>query len=122
MWLSRRITHPEQESEAAALGTISMGGSGAAVVTDGEKRHARVISPGGYCWQPGEQDSVLVIKGNELYVPGVLQDGGRAAPGEVVIYAGASEVRLKSGGTIEIRGRVEITGEAYVNGRKVVTE
>ena len=64
----------------------------------------------------------LVIKGNELYVPGVLQDGGRAAPGEVVIYAGASEVRLKSGGTIEIRGRVEITGEAYVNGRKVVTE
>ena len=101
MWLSKRIVQETPEFEPATLGTIS---------------------PGGYCWQPGEQDSVLVIKGNELYVPGVLQDGGRAAPGEVVIYSGASEVRLKSGGTIEIRGRVEITGEAYVNGRKVVTE
>ena len=122
MWLSKRIVQETPEFEPATLGTVSIGGEDAAVVTDGEKRHARVISPGGYCWQPGEQDSVLVIKGNELYVPGVLQDGGRAAPGEVVIYSGASEVRLKSGGTIEIRGRVEITGEAYVYGRKVVTE
>ena len=70
MWLSKRIVQETPEFEPATLGTVSIGGEDAAVVTDGEKRHARVISPGGYCWQPGEQDSVLVIKGNELYVEG----------------------------------------------------
>ena len=76
MWLSKRIVQETPEFEPATLGTVSIGGEDAAVVTDGEKRNARVISPGGYCWQPSASDSVLVIKGNELYVPGVLQSGG----------------------------------------------
>ena len=87
MWLSKRIVQETPEFEPATLGTVSIGGEDAAVVTDGEKRNARVISPGGYCWQPSASDSVLVIKGNELYVPGVLQSGGALQPGEVLIYS-----------------------------------
>ena len=122
MWLSRRIVQETPELEPATLGTVSIGGEDAAVVTDGEKRNARVISPGGYCWQPSEADSVLVIKGNELYVPGMLQSGKALAPGEVMIYSRGASIRLRNNGTIEIDGRVEITGEAFINGRKVLTQ
>lgn len=122
MWLSRRIVQETPESEPATLGTVSIGGEDAAVVTDGEKRNAKVISPGGYCWQPSEADSVLVIKGNELYVPGMLQSGGALSPGEVMVYSRGATLRLKNDGTIEVQGRVEISGEAFINGRKVLTQ
>ena len=122
MWLSKRIVQETPEFEPATLGTVSIGGEDAAVVTDGEKRNARVISPGGYCWQPSASDSVLVIKGNELYVPGVLQSGGALQPGEVLIYSGGASIRLKNSGEIELNGRLEISGEAFVNGRRVLTE
>ncbi len=122
MWLSKRIVQQAPEDEAATLGTVSIGGADAAVITDGEKRNARLISPGGYCWQPGASDSVLVIKGNELYVPGALQSGGEISPGEVMIYSRGASIRLQNDGTIAIQGRVEITGEAFVNGRRVKTE
>ena len=65
---------------------------------------------------------MLVIKGNELYVPGVLQSGGALQPGEVLIYSGGASIRLKNSGEIELSGRVEISGEAFVNGRRVLTE
>ena len=122
MWLSKRIVQETPEFEPATLGTVSIGGEDAAVVTDGEKRNARVISPGGYCWQPSASDSVHVIKGNELYVPGVLQSGGALQPGEVLIYSGGASIRLRNSGEIELNGRVEISGDAFVNGRRVLTE
>lgn len=122
MWLSKRIVQETPETEPATLGTVSIGGEDAAVVTDGEKRNAKLISPGGYCWQPSEADSVLVIKGNELYVPGRLHDGGEISPGEVRIYSNGASVWLKNDGTVEIRGEVRIIGEAFVNNRRVVTE
>ena len=41
-----------------------------------------------------DRDEVLVVKGNELYVPGKLQKSPHAlAPGEVLIYAGGSKGR-----------------------------
>ena len=73
MWLSKRIVQETPEFEPATLGTVSIGGEDAAVVTDGEKRNARVISPGGYCWQPGAGESVLVLKASQTYIPGALQ-------------------------------------------------
>lgn len=122
MWLSKRIVQQTSGPEPATLGTVSIGGADAAVVTDGEKRNAKVISPGGYCWQPCAADSVLVVKGDELYVPGMLQQAGNLAPGEVLVYSRGASIRLRNNGTIEINGTVEITGEAYVNGGKVLTE
>lgn len=123
MWLSRRITHPEQEPEAAALGTISMGGSGAAVVTDGEKRDVRIISPGGYCWQPGAGESVLVLKASQTYIPGALQTAqAELAPGEVMVFSNAARLVLRNNGDIEVKGRVRITGRLFVNGRELGAE
>ncbi|MBQ1264284.1 MAG: hypothetical protein IIY04_02580 [Oscillospiraceae bacterium] len=122
MWLSKKAVRAEEERDAATLGTVSIGGSDAAVVTDGAMRNARLITPGGYCWQPSAADSVLVIKGNELYVPGVLQQAAELEPGEILIFSDAASVRLKNDGKIEIDGRVFVTGNLFVNGKRVLTE
>ena len=123
MWLSRRITHPETEPETAALGTISMGGSRAAVVTDGEKRDVRIISPGGYCWQPGAGERVLVLKASQTYIPGALQTAqAELAPGEVMVYSNAARIVLRNNGDMELKGKVRITGRLFVNGRELGAE
>ena len=41
MWLSKRIMYEIPEPDSATLGTVSMGGENAAVVTDTEKRDAK---------------------------------------------------------------------------------
>ena len=123
MWLSRRITHPETEPETAALGTISMGGSRAAVVTDGEKRDVRIISPGGYCWQPGAGESVLVLKASQTYIPGALQTAqAELVPGEVMVFSNAARIVLRNNGDMELKGKVRITGRLFVNGRELGAE
>ena len=123
MWLSKRITHPETEPETAALGTISMGGSRAAVVTDGEKRDVRIISPGGYCWQPGAGESVLVLKASQTYIPGALQTAqAELAPGEVMVFSNAARIVLRNNGDMELKGKVRITGRLFVNGRELGAE
>ena len=123
MWLSKRITHPETEPETAALGTISMGGSRAAVVTDGEKRDVRIISPGGYCWQPGAGESVLVLKASQTYIPGALQTAqAELAPGEVMVFSNAARIVLRNNGDVELKGKVRITGRLFVNGRELGAE
>ena len=125
MWLSEQVMRRRAEPDPATLGTVSIGGEDGAVVTDGEKRAAKVISPGGYCWQPDAAEEVLVVKGNELYVPGKLQISPRAlAPGEVLIYAGSSEIFVSRTGVeitgkVQIAGDVRITGDLYVNGTKM---
>ena len=119
MWLSKRIMLPETAEDPATLGTVSIGGNAAAVVTDGEKRNARVISPGGYCWQPSAGQSVLIVKANEAYVPGVLQEPDGLAPGEVLIFSDSTQIRLQNDGNIRISGEVWISGKLYVNGREI---
>ena len=131
MWLSEQVMRRRAEPDPATLGTVSIGGEDGAVVTDGEKRAVKVISPGGYCWQPDAADEVLVVKGNELYVPGKLQKSPHAlAPGEVLIYAGGSEIlltrsgveitgKLQIAGNVQITGDVHIAGDLYVNGMKM---
>ena len=119
MWLSKRIMLPETAEDPATLGTVSIGGNAAAVVTDGEKRNAKVISPGGYCWQPSTGQSVLIVKANEAYVPGVLQDGGDLLPGEILIHSDSAQIRLQNDGNIRILGEVWITGKLYVNGKEI---
>lgn len=119
MWLSRKIVYEQPEGDTAALGTVTIGGDDAAVMTDGERRNAKVISPGGYCWQPAASDSVLVLKGNELYVPGMLQTGRQIAPGEVLIYSDEAQIRLTNDGKVKISGDVYIDGDLYVNNVKM---
>ena len=125
MWLSEQVMRRRAEPDPATLGTVSIGGEDGAVVTDGEKRAAQGISPGGSCWQPDAAEGVLGVTGNELYVPGKLQKSPRAlAPGEVLIYAGSSEIFVSRTGVeitgkVQIAGDVRITGDLYVNGTKM---
>ena len=116
MWLSRRITQPEPPEDAATLGTVTIGGVDTAVVNDAEKRNAKVISPGGYAWQPAREDCVLVVRGNDLYLTGMLQSKKDLEPGEVVLFSNGAEIHICND------GKVEVKGELLVNGRKVLTE
>lgn len=91
-----------------------------AVVTDAEKRRAKVISPGGYCWNPAATDCVLVVKGNELYLAGMPQDGTKGLqPGEVMLFSRGASVKVMNDGEIHLAGDVYVEGDLYVNGQKM---
>ena len=120
MWLSRRVMMEPGTEDPATLGTVSIGGTSPAVVTDAEKRKAKVISPGGYCWNPAAADCVLVVKGNELYVAGMPQNGTMGlSPGEVMIYARGASVKVSNDGKIYLNGDVHVGGDLYVGGQKM---
>lgn len=119
MWLSKRMGPMEWQREAADAGTVSIGGEDAAVVTDAERREAKVVSPGGYVWQPGAGQSVLVLKSGDTYIPGTVLRGAAIAPGEVRIFSNGSSVTLRNNGKIEINGEVYITGKLFVNGEEL---
>ena len=120
MWLSRRVMMESGMEDPATLGTVSIGGKEPAVVTDAEKRRAKVISPGGYCWNPAATDCVLVVKGNELYVAGMPQTGVKGLqPGEVMLYSKGARVKIQNDGKIYLTGDVYVDGELYVNGQKM---
>ena len=96
------------------------------MVTDGERRQARLFSPGGYCWRPGSGDTVLVVGGGEPCVAGREQKCPAAlAAGEVYVYSGGASLHLKNSGEIVVRGKLvvsggaEITGGLTVDGQKV---
>lgn len=119
MWLSRRIVEEKPEEETAVIGSVTIGGLDTAVVTDAEKRNAKMIAPGGYCWAPSVNDTVLVLKGSEAYIPGKLMRGGGLSANEVMIYSQQSRIILRNNGKIEIEGDVYIDGDLYVNDQKM---
>ena len=120
MWLSRRVMQDKSPEDPATLGTVTIGGKEPAVLTDAEKRRAKVISPGGYCWNPAATDCVLVVKGNELYVAGMPQSGTMGLqPGEVLIFAKNTRMKLGNDGKIRVTDDVYIDGDLYVNGQKM---
>ena len=66
MWLSKSIALRQsaaREGAAADMGTTTIGGGSASVMTRGEQRDLSVFSPSGVIWQPKAGDTVLVIKG-----------------------------------------------------------
>lgn len=120
MWLSKRVMADRDAEDPATLGTVSIGGKNPAVVTDAEKRQAKVISPGGYCWNPAATDCVLVVKGNELYVAGMLQEGTKGLrAGEVMLFSKGASVKVTNDGKILLHGDVYVQGDLYVNGQKM---
>ena len=121
MWLSKQ-TRTAAPTADADLGTITIAGDGAGVVTRGEVRALPVYGPGGYTWLPENGETVLVIKGGpggeEQCVAGARQRAPEGmAPGEVRLSGpGGTAIYLKKDGTIELRGRVSIQGSLTVNG------
>lgn len=120
MWLSKRVMREENPEDAAAIGTVTIGGDEPAVLTDAEKRRAKIVSPGGYCWNPAATDCALVFRGNELYLAGMPQEGTRGLqPGEVLVFSKGAGIRVGNDGTIRLSGDVFIEGDLYVNGQKM---
>ena len=82
----------------------------------GERRWLTVYSPGGYSWRPTAGDRVLVLKagaeGESPCILGTAQGERTLGPGEVRIDGGSSSVYLG-------RGRLELTGNVYINGKNL---
>ncbi len=125
MWLSKQMK-PQAPTADVDLGTTTIAGESAGVVTRGEVRSLPVYGPGGYAWLPESGTAVLVIKGGpggeEQCVAGAKQavpEGMR--PGEVYLHGpGGGTVYLRADGTVELRGRVSIQGTLTVNGKPCV--
>ena len=122
MWLSRQMKAPAPTADAD-LGMTTIAGDSVGVVTRGELRALPVYGPGGYVWMPESGAAVLVIKGGpggeEQCVAGqqqaLIPEG--MGPGEVYLFTpGGNSVYLRSGGEIELRGKVRIQGSLTVNG------
>jgi hypothetical protein len=121
MWLAEQSRERPATSDAD-LGVTTIAGGSAGVVTRGEVRQLPVFGPGGYVWMPESGGTVLVIKGGpggeEQCVAGMKQadipTGMR--PGDVYLHAGDAAVWLRSDGTLELRGNVQVTGRLTING------
>ena len=111
MWMAKKLTQKKKPS-AAARGTVSIGGAEAAVLAEGEMRALRALAPGGYVWRPKSGAQVLVMKGEDKCILGELDGSGPSlAPGEVCIHSlGGASITLRND------GRVDITGEVFING------
>lgn len=127
MWLSKQVAARMPALDEGAAATVSVGGEHPAVVTDGERRQARLFSPGGYCWRPGSGDTVLVVGGGEPCVGGCEQTCPvKLAAGEVYVYSNGASIYLKNDGDVLISGRLrlegalEITGGATIDGGLIV--
>ena len=122
MWLGKQ-GRLRRESGGAELGVTSIPGTEAAVLAGGESRALPVYGPGGCCWVPAAGQRVLLIRGGpggeEQCVAGqqqaLIPEG--MGPGEVYLFTpGGNSVYLRSGGEIELQGKVRIQGSLTVNG------
>ena len=126
MWLAQKMKPAVPEAEADQ-GVSTIVGDEMGVVTRGEVRRLPVYGPGGYVWMPESGAAVLVIKGGpggeEQCVAGqqqaLIPEG--MGPGEVYLFTpGGNSVYLRSGGEIELQGKVRIQGSLTVNGEPYV--
>ena len=110
MWLSQKISARPLAAEMLRRGQVTIGGEQPAVLTDGEEREARVLSPGGFSWRPAPMDPVLISRGEDCCILGRLQDLCGLEPGEVRLHTGAAAISLLPDGSIRFTGRVSING------------
>lgn len=120
MWLAQKLSGADVAGAAAGFGSVSIGGSSAAVMLEGEKREIATVCPGGFFWSPVPGQEVLVLRDDSgrHCILGVLGDAEGAVPDELLIKAGNGTVRLRSDG-ISLEGEVHISGRLYINGTDV---
>ena len=110
MWTSERGRLPQSQEPAAEVGVVTLGGNPAAVELGGE---LPVCAPGGYSWQPGAGDKVLVLKAGvereSPYILGKIQENVEEA-GPIRLFGPGSVLGLD-------QGRVELEGTVYLNGQ-----
>ena len=123
MWLAQSMKRQAPTADADQ-GVSTIVGAQMGVVTRGEVRQLPIYGPGGYVWLPESGASVLVIKGGPGGEEQCVCGGKQAAvpqgmqPGEVYLYGPkGSSVYLRQDGTIQLTGRVAVTGTLVVNGQ-----
>lgn len=126
MWVSKNIVLRSGGSPdaPAELGTTTIGGGSASVMTRGEQRELEVFAPGGVVWQPLAGDTVLVIKGGtgaQEQCIAAASTAGHApagmAPGELFLYSsGGASVYLRNDGAVCVNGRLMVNGLPYSPG------
>ena len=119
MFLSKRES--QGKTKATALtGPVTLPGERLGAWLEGERRSLTVYAPGGYHWVPDLGDEILVLKagenGESRCAVGVLAEGQGLRPGEVLITAGMSSIRLG------LDGKVSISGTLTVNGLPVMLQ
>lgn len=112
MWLSQNLVRGTSVQEKLQPGVVTVGGASPAVLTDGEKRNLKILSPGGYFWRPATGEKVLVSGDDGGCVLGKLQEAPALAPGEIRIVTGAAIISLLPS------GEIHLTGDIYLNGEK----
>ena len=136
MWLSERTAaHTDSEPEAAAgalVGTVTIGGEHPAVLLGGEYRTLGVAAPQGVAWRPEAGTQVLVLEtaDGERFIAGVVDSGGGSGEtpraGELRLGGRGAWLalgdELRSAGTVRHEGSLFVTGNIYVNGKKVKLE
>lgn len=125
MWLSKMVAEGGREKEnGTKLGEVTIGGEGAAVLTDCEARDVLVASPGGYYWLPGVGENVVVLRceSGERIIQAATAAGCDVALacGEIYIKSKAASLFLRNDGSIEIYGKVDISGAVNIGGNVVV--
>lgn len=113
MWLSEQIARTAPSAATVAEGTVTVGGQTPAVLTDGEERDVRVVSPGGYYWRPAVGSEVLLSRQGTAAVLGRLQERCDLLPGEVCIRTGKAAIRLLPDGSIYLEGDLYLNGEKW---------
>ena len=123
MWLAQSMKRQAPTADADQ-GVSTIVGDQMGVVTRGEVRQLPIYGPGGYVWLPESGASVLVIKGGPGGEEQCVCGGKQAAVpkgmqlGEVYLYGPkGSSVYLRQDGTIQLTGRVAVTGTLVVNGQ-----
>ena len=125
MWTSDRGRKCPVEEAAADLGQVTVSEEEIGVYLEGERRGARVYSPGGYHWRPALKEQVLVLKaGSEREEPCILavEQEEKLEPGEVSISSAGrdqAQLRLTNRGELALEGDVTVNGKAL---RKLIEE
>ena len=122
MWLAERAARAgEPAGLQAETGTVTIGGSSAAVLLSGECRDVRPLAPGGVLWLPeaGEPALVLETGAGERFLLGIAAEADGLAAGELELRRGDAAIRLRRDGTILLRGAVQIEGSLALNGTEL---
>ena len=121
MWLGKR-TVQSRRGRQTDVGLVTIGGSGAGVYTNLEKRQVAAYAPGGYFWVPKAGKNMLLVRAadGESCIAGAEQtDCPRAlTAGEVFIMSDqdAAHIFIQNGGSIQVLGSMTVDGGLHVSG------
>lgn len=82
MWTWERERRKAAREPEAQVGRVSIGAE-TAVELGCERRGLALCAPGGILWRPREGQQVLVLKGEDTWVLGCVEQGVDLLPGEV---------------------------------------